>query len=424
MNRNIKKILAAFCAAVLMVSSFAACSAPVDVDSNGAATMQDYPVTVNEVTINSKPSKVVVLNAGYTDAILAMGYETSLAAVTPDCTQNDFSTLQKVDADDSNAILGLTPDLVISDVIDEGLKAKLKEGGINFVEITPARNREDYERMMSQLGSLVGGASNGYNKGLETAQSIFTSLDDLSRVIPDNGKVVTGCYIYDTQGKAVTGDSLSSTVMSYAGITNIFKGVKGGTYDFENLKIMDPNFIFCPAGVKDQITADTKFAKLSAVKNGHVYEVEPSMAEWYGRTIVTYATTIAGYAYPQLLEENTPTVSMTTGKDDKKEESSEAADKKDTEKDDKKDDKKNDEVLEAPVIEKTIVEGAADEAVLVVQKRLDQLGYLDSEYDGFFGAVTTKAIKEFQKANGLKDNGNINANTVEKLFSEDAVPAK
>ena len=33
--------------------------------------------------------------------------------------------------------------------------------------------------------------------------------------------------------------------MTYSGVTNIFDSLEGGTYDFESLRISDPNLIFC-----------------------------------------------------------------------------------------------------------------------------------------------------------------------------------
>ena len=46
------------------------------------------------------------------------------------------------------------------------------------------------------------------------------------------------------------------------------------------------------------------------------------------------------------------------------------------------------------------------------QRLLRELGYKPGSVDGFSGGRTTRAIKEFQKANGLKDDGKVNA----KLF--------
>lgn len=418
MNKKLKRLFSLFSCAVIIATLFAGCKDPVNVDGSGAAATQDYPVTVNEVTVSSKPSKPVVLGAGYADAVLAIGLETSLAAVTEDCTQNDYSTLTKIAIGDAQAIIDLGADVVIAESFDDAMKTSLSEAGITCVSIAAPTNREDFERFYTQIGSVLGGASNGYTQALNAAQNIFTSLDDLSRIIPDNGTVVTGCYIYDTEGKAITGDSLASTIMGYAGITNVFKGAKGGTYDAENLKITDPNFIFCPEGEKDKIVADANFAGLTAVKKNQVYELSPSMVEWYGRTLVTTATTMAGYAYPQLLEESKATVSMVEPGTESSATSSEAASTASSS------ESSSTKVLTAPEITETLQTGAQGDDVFTIQERLAQLGYLTSEYDGYFGDVTAEAIKAFQKANSIKETGTATKETVKAMFADSAISAK
>ena len=86
----------------LLALSTAACSQPVNMES-GVIT-QDYPVTINEVTIDAKPQKVAVLSGSLADVVLAMGYETSLALASEDCTQPELEVLTKISATDSAAI--------------------------------------------------------------------------------------------------------------------------------------------------------------------------------------------------------------------------------------------------------------------------------------------------------------------------------
>jgi peptidoglycan DL-endopeptidase CwlO len=54
------------------------------------------------------------------------------------------------------------------------------------------------------------------------------------------------------------------------------------------------------------------------------------------------------------------------------------------------------------------------------QQRLKELGYLKGKVTGFFGTDTAKAVKAFQKRNGLTVDGNVGENTREVLYSEDA----
>ncbi len=71
--------------------------------------------------------------------------------------------------------------------------------------------------------------------------------------------------------------------------------------------------------------------------------------------------------------------------------------------------------------EYTVFIGAEGIDVEHIQSRLYELGYL-SKVTGVFGTETEAAVKEFQKRNGLYDDGNVGAQTREILYSAEAVP--
>ena len=61
--------------------------------------------------------------------------------------------------------------------------------------------------------------------------------------------------------------------------------------------------------------------------------------------------------------------------------------------------------------------------VKAVQKRLKNLGFYSGSIDGDYGSGTKKAVIAFQKKNGLKQTGNVNSATLEKLNSSSAKKA-
>lgn len=69
----------------------------------------------------------------------------------------------------------------------------------------------------------------------------------------------------------------------------------------------------------------------------------------------------------------------------------------------------------------TVFIGAEGTDVEQLQNRLYELGYL-AKATGYFGTETETAVKEFQKRNGLYDDGNVGSQTREVLYSEEAVP--
>ncbi|MBO5279787.1 MAG: ABC transporter substrate-binding protein, partial [Clostridia bacterium] len=270
----------------------------------------EYPVTVNELTIETKPQKVAVLSGSLADVILAMGYETSLVLGSADCTQPELEVLAKVDATDASAVLAASPDLVLAEALDEGVLSALNAAGVPVLVLERATNRESFERLYAEVGTALDGSTTGYNNGIKAAQKIFSSLDDLARLAPDSDTIVTACYISDLSGAAVTGDELGSVMMSYMGLTNVFKGREGGTFTFDELSLSDPTMIFCTEEVREQIYADTAYAELTAVMTGRVYAVDPHYMQWQGRTVYEAAIDMMGLAYPELTEEGEASVTM------------------------------------------------------------------------------------------------------------------
>ncbi len=397
-----RRIAAAVCAALTLLT-FSACSQIGDIVSGVTAPTGEFPVTIGEVTVSAKPQKAVVLSPSLADVVLALGCETQLAAGSEDCVQDSLRSLSKLDGTDPQAVVGQSPDLVLAESFSDEMASALAAANITALAVPLATDREDFERMYSQVSSAFLGGNAGYDAGIKTAQDIFTTLDDINRIVPKD-KVTTVCYLYDLDGRAVTGDMFGSTIMSYAGVTNIFKSLTGGAYEFDTLRVSNPEFIFCVPGLKSQIESDSRFGELRAVQNGQVYEMDQSYMEWQGRTVIMSAYEISEKCFPELTEENSMEVTDPTSGIESAASSA----------------------LESSALEaddtpyETLKEGDQNEAVLQMQTRLDELGYLDTEYDGYYGSHTAQCVRDFQKENGLNETGVANADTQRKLYSKSA----
>ena len=60
-------------------------------------------------------------------------------------------------------------------------------------------------------------------------------------------------------------------------------------------------------------------------------------------------------------------------------------------------------------------QGSRGEDVKTVQQKLIRWGYLNGKADGIFGAATEKAVRYFQRKNGLKEDGIVGPATFEAL---------
>jgi len=71
----------------------------------------------------------------------------------------------------------------------------------------------------------------------------------------------------------------------------------------------------------------------------------------------------------------------------------------------------------------SLKKGSQGEAVKTLQKRLKELGYYTDYVDGDYGDATVKAVKAFQKNNGLTQDGVVGSTTQKKLDSDSAIMA-
>ena len=71
----------------------------------------------------------------------------------------------------------------------------------------------------------------------------------------------------------------------------------------------------------------------------------------------------------------------------------------------------------------TVRQGDKGNNATLVQQRLIDLGYLSGKADGIFGSDSVKALKAFQRKNGLTADGAAGERTYEVLFSHLAIPA-
>ena len=186
--------------------------------------------------------------------------------------------------------------------------------------------------------------------------------------------------------------------------------------------------------------SNENFASLKAVTNGNVYEIPSNEIEWQGRTVITTATNIAAVAYPSLTKETSTSVEY-SGAESSEESSSESSKEESSKEESSKDEsskeesskeesskaESSEESSEATLEDTEGLQAGLDNdysKVIEVQEKLAELGYLDNSYDGFFGDATEEAVKAFQKANGIKDNGVVGENTLNALNSDNAVKAK
>lgn len=403
-----KRPLAALLGILLVLSICVGCGPKGDISSGVAE--QDFPVTVNEVTIQDEPKGVVVLSPNLAEVIMALGYEMQLCGKGAACTQEDLSVLPDMTLDDPQSILGVGADLVLTeDAPSEEQKKGLNDAGIDVVTIAPATSREDFTRLYREVGSCMMGGVKGYERGEKIAEGIFSTIDDISRQIPQTDTPVSVCYLYDVEGGVVTGDTLEGKLIECAGLINAASDGAGNHMDVETLLMVQPQYIFSPTGLKDTLAQTDQYKDLTAVQEGRVYEMDPSLMEWQGNGVISAVSFMAGTVYPSLAEGTTSLEpeggeSQTpTGGNSDMEVGDVTSDPEQPEGD-------------------SLKLGDEGDAVKNLQLRLAELGYLFVQPTGLYGEGTQQSIMDFQYVNNLRITGVADEETVNRLFAADAQP--
>ena len=403
-----KRPLAALLGMLVVLRICVGCGPKGDISSGVAE--QDFPVTVNEVTIQDEPKGVVVLSPNLAEVIMALGYEMQLCGKGAACTQEDLSVLPDMTLDDPQSILGVGADLVLTeDAPSEEQKQGLNDAGIDVVTIAPATSREDFTRLYREVGSCMMGGVKGYERGEKIAEGIFSTIDDISRQIPQTDTPVSVCYLYDVEGGVVTGDTLEGKLIECAGLINAASDGAGNHMDVETLLMVQPQYIFCPTGLKDTLAQTDQYKDLTAVQEGRVYEMDPSLMEWQGNGVISAVSFMAGTVYPSLAEGTTSLEpeggeSQTpTGGNSDMEVGDVTSDPEQPEGD-------------------SLKLGDEGDAVKNLQLRLAELGYLFVQPTGLYGEGTQQSIMDFQYVNNLRITGVADEETVNRLFAADAQP--
>ena len=403
-----KKIVALALAAGMVLSA-AACN---------SSRSEEYPVKLANITISKAPDRVIVLSDSIADILVSCGFIKKIEGRSDECTQEEISGVKTVGSKlkpDLEKISALSPDVIFadSDMPKEQL-SKLNESGFTVITFVPATSMSGISDLFGNIGAVMAGETTGREIGEERAETLSVTMDDLQRLIPESKVLVTACYLYDEKGTSLKDDTPSGKLFEYLNAVNVCKAGVADDEAFNALKLANPQYIFCDIGVKDKIMKSELFKDFSAVKNKQVYELSSELFSRQGNSLVEALTDMIEIMYPSVsINPEDPTKRTESSKaETSKAETSKATTSK----------VKADTSLK--ITKDMFFEfGDIKDDIKKVQNRLEALGYFNEEKSGYYGEVTQKAVKAFQKANKLTQSGNCDYKTLTLMFSAKAKAA-
>ena len=379
---------------------------------------EEYPVKLANITISKAPDRVIVLSDSIADILVSCGFIKKIEGRSDECTQEEISGVKTVGSKlkpDLEKISALSPDVIFadSDMPKEQL-TKLNESGFTVITFVPATSMSGISDLFGNVGAVMAGETTGREIGEERAETLSVTMDDLQRLIPESKVLVTACYLYDEKGTSLKDDTPSGKLFEYLNAVNVCKAGVADDEAFNALKLANPQYIFCDIGVKDKIMKSELFKDFSAVKNKQVYELSSELFSRQGNSLVEALTDMIEIMYPSVsINPEDPTKRTESSKaETSKAETSKATTSK----------VKADTSLK--ITKDMFFEfGDIKDDIKKVQNRLEALGYFNEEKSGYYGEVTQKAVKAFQKANKLTQSGNCDYKTLTLMFSAKAKAA-
>ena len=440
-----KKIFTFLTAAALLMTTTACFNSGSD----------DYPVNVAGYKFDSRPDSVICLSDSVADILITCGYSDAITARSDECTQKELSNVPSVgskSSPDASKIEKLSPDIVFTDeTVSINFEERINNNDIKFMNMATAQDSNDITVLFESLSAIMEGNKKGRENGEKMASSLLITLGDLQRIVPENDIARTACYLYNTDCDAVTDNTFCGKLFEYANVINVCGGCSTNTDVLNAINRDDPEYIFCPVGVKDKIMSDKKFESLNAVKNGNVYEIDRNEFQRQGYSMADVLSFIIKTVYPELdsnessAEEskeqsgdtsksenskqenskNESSKSEGSKQEESKHESSKSEESKQEQSKHESSEIKADTSLKI-TDETAFGQGDKDNDIKKIQERLKALGYGDFK-DGitdYFGEQTSVAFKAFQKNNGLSTDGYASPEALRLLFSADVKPAK
>lgn len=409
MRKRIVSIALAFVLALSVAVTFTGCG------------NDDYPVEVANITIESEPKNIVVLDASTADIISYTGYDIKMVGRSDEVNQDWLSIVPSVGSQtspDVDKIKTYETDIVFaSENLDKTVKESLEKENIQVITMSQAKTPKSLETNYVTLGKILGGKVTGSNKGASSYDDLISNMEKVKSSVKSqvNSDILyTVCYLYyeDNNLKLMTSGTYGDMLLGYTGAVNAAVNIDENKVDVNTLKVANPNFIFyADDATLNAIKADAVLSKLTAVTGGKTLMVTFDEMNRQGKTALDTLQKMVDFMYPSLkkstsTKDEASKTTATTAATTPSAATTSLADK-----------------YKINLDKLSLKYEDENDNVKIMQQRLYDLGYVDDKENitGYYGDISKEAVENFQTKNGIKATGNADNATLVKMFDSNAV---
>lgn len=427
MRKRIVSIALAFVLALSVAVTFSGCG------------NDDYPVEVANITIESEPKNIVVLDASTADIISYTGYDIKMVGRSDEVNQDWLSVVPSVGSQtspDVNKIKTYETDIVFAgENLDKSVKESLEKENIQVITMSQAKTPKSLETNYVTLGKILGGKVTGANKGASSYGDLISNMENVKASVKtqvNSDILYTVCYLYyeNNNLKLMTSGTYGDMLLGYTGAVNAAVNIDENKVDVNTLKVANPNFIFyADEATLNAIKADAVLSKLTAVTSGKTLMVTADDMNRQGKSALDTLQKMVEFMYPSLKKsaatkdeasKTTATVAATTPANNNQTATTATANAATTP-----------SATTTSLADKykikleklTLKYEDENGNVKIMQQRLYDLGYVDDKENitGYYGDISKEAVENFQTKNGIKTTGEADNATLVKMFDSSAV---
>jgi len=263
-------------------------SAGTSTTTQPQTTQGTFPVTVkdddgNSMTIAKEPVRIVSTAPASTEILFALGVGDRVVGVSSlDDYPPQVTSIAKVGDFQANteAVMALSPDLVIGYSGNEDALNPVKAAGADVIILNPASMEGIYNNI-----TMVGAATGATAQAAGLVDSLKAQVKQIADAATATGKSPKVFYALDNTLWTAGPGSFVDELLKIVNATNVgsMPSSKSAAtqpyYQFapEQLVAADPDVILLPNTAYktiDEFVKDPRFAELRAVKDGHVYVID------------------------------------------------------------------------------------------------------------------------------------------------------
>lgn len=388
----------------------------------------NYPVSVANITIDKEPKSIVVLDPSAADIISYMSYDRKIVGRSDEVDQSYLEvapSFGSAAAPDVNGIISSGAEVVFAgDTLDEASKKALEDEGIIVIKMSLANTPKELKTNYTTISKILGGAIDGEEKGIYSYSKLIDSMEDMkfeADAANTTAALDTSCYLYSENEllKQASGGTYGDMLLGYTGTVNIAVNIEDDTVDVNTLKVANPNYIFYDDDATlEAIKTNPTLSKLSAIQSGKVLKITNSEMSRQGLTALETLQKMIIFIHPELDKKATEDEAAQTIATQPQQETQPATE----------------EAKPASVADEYDIDlkdlslkyEDENDDVKAMQQRLYDLGYVDDEENitGYYGDISKKAVKAFQKNNKIKETGEADNKTLTAMFMDDAKAAE